>query len=349
VNDGSLAEALAAIQRAVPQPLLDGEGWLRLLEVAGTLPAVLARRPVGLELRLAGDAQADLIVSARPREPDGRALLAWARSAGMAELALALERWRSGFGWLAWNADYLLLEFDAATDVRAPPCIHLAPRGAANEGPVAVSDNAFDADPAGLVGALAALSGAPPDPTAVEGLERLLAGLPPFAEMFIAGTMLSRDSVRSPRVAVRRLRPEGVATVLSVMDRSEVAEQLLPLAAELDSLGARLMLDLDVGASAPAFAGLEVHHTRSYWSEGRSDGWAPALDVLVAWGLAERDRADAAIGLPGSRGPDGPLFGISHAKVGADAAGLRPAKLYLGIDRVHAAVELHAGQAVGVG
>jgi len=349
VNDGSLAEALAAIQRAVPQPLLDGEGWLRLLEVAGTLPAVLARRPVGLELRLAGDAQADLIVSARPRGPDGRALLAWARSAGMAELALALERWRSGFGWLAWNADYLLLEFDAATDVRAPPCIHLAPRGAANEGPVAVSDNAFDADPAGLVGALAALSGAPPDPTAVEGLERLLAGLPPFAEMFIAGTMLSRDSVRSPRVAVRRLRPEGVATVLSVMDRSEVAEQLLPLAAELDSLGARLMLDLDVGASAPAFAGLEVHHTRSYWSEGRSDGWAPALDVLVAWGLAERDRADAAIGLPGSRGPDGPLFGISHAKVGADAAGLRPAKLYLGIDRVHAAVELHAGQAVGVG
>ena len=97
------------------------------------------------------------------------------------------------------------------------------------------------------------------------------------------------------------------------------------------------MLDLDVGASAPAFAGLEVH-TGSYWSEGRSEGWAPVLDVLVAWGLAERDRAEAAIGLPGSRGPDGPLFGISHAKVGADAAGLRPAKLYLGIDRAHAAV-----------
>jgi hypothetical protein len=199
------------------------------------------------------------------------------------------------------------------------------------------------------VGALAALAESPPDPTAVEGLERLLAGLPPFAEMFIAGTMLSRDSVRSPRVAVRRLRPEGVATVLSVMDRSEVAEQLLPLAAELDSVGARLMLDLDVGASAPAFAGLEVHHTRSYWDEGRSEGWAPALDVLVAWGLAERDRVEAAIGLPGSRGPDGPLYGISHAKVGADAAGLRPAKLYLGIDRAHAAMRLGAEQAVGVG
>ena len=349
MNDGSFAEALAAIHRAVPEALLDTEGRLRVLEVAHTLPAVLARRPVGLELRLAGGSQADLIVSARPREPDGRALLAWSRDAGMAELARALERWRSGFGWLAWNAEYLLLEFDAATDVRAPPCIHLAPRGAANQGPVPVSHNAFSADPAGLVATLAALAGSPPEPTAVEGLERLLRGLPPFAEMFIAGTMLSRDSVRCPRVAVRRLRPEGVATVLSVMDRSEVAEQLLPLAAELDSVGARLMVDLDVGASAPAFAGLEVHHTRSYWSEGRSEGWAPVLDVLVAWGLAEPDRADAAIGLLGSRGPDGPLFGISHAKVGADPAGLRPAKLYLGIDRAHAAVERDAGQAVAVG
>jgi len=347
VNDGSLADALSAIQRVVPDALLDTDGGLRLLEVASTLPAVLARRPVGLELRLAGGAQADLIVSARPREPDGRALLAWARAGGMAELALALERWRSGFGWLAWNAEYLLLEFDAATDVRAPPCIHLAPRGAANEGPVAVCDNAFSADPAGLVAALAALAGSPPDPTAVESLERLLAGLPPFAEMFIAGTMLSRDSVRSPRVAVRRLRPEGVATVLSVMDRSEVAEQLLPLAAELDGAGTRFMLDLDLGDSAPAFAGLEIH-TESYWAEGRAEGWARALEVLVAWGLAERDRAEAAIGLPGSRGPDGPLYGISHAKVGADAAGLRPAKLYLGIDRAHAAVERHAVQAVGV-
>ena len=348
MNDGSLAEALAAIHREIPRQLLDGEGRLRLLEVARRLPAVLARRPVGLELRLAGGAQADLIVSARPRDPDGRALLAWARAAEMAELALALERWRSGFGWLAWNAEYLLLEFDAATDVHAPPCIHLAPRGAANEGPVAVSDNAFYADPAGLVGTFAALAGSPPDPTAVEGLERLLAGLPPFAEMFIAGNMLSRDSVRSPRVAVRRLRPEGIATVLSAMDRSEVAERLVPLAAELDDYGARFMLDLDVGDSAPAFAGLEIH-TRSYWSEGRSEGWAPVLDVLVARGLAERDRAEAAVGLPGSRGPDGPLFGISHVKVGADAAGLRPAKLYLGIDRAHAAVERHAGQAVGVG
>jgi hypothetical protein len=348
VNDGSLAEALAAIHRAVPQALLDTDGRLRLQEVAHTLPAVLARRPVGLELRLAGDARADLIVSARPREPDGRALLAWARAAEMAELALALERWRSGFGWLAWNAEYLLLEFDAATDVRAPPCIHLAPRGAANEGPVPVSHNAFSADPAGLVGALAALAGSPPDPAAVESLERLLAGLPPFAEMFIAGSMLSRDSVLSPRVAVRRLRPEGVATILSAMDLPEVAEQLVPLAAELEGAGTRFMLDLDLGDSAPAFAGLEIH-TESYWAEGRSEGWARALDVLVAWGLAERERAEAAVGLPGSRGPDEPLYGISHAKVGADAAGPRPAKLYLGIDRAHTAVSLGAEEAVGVG
>ena len=55
------------------------------------------------------------------------------------------------------------------------------------------------------------------------------------------------------------------------------------------------------------------------------------LEALVAHGLAEPDRAHAAAGLPGPRGAGGPRFGISHVKVGADAAGLRPAKLYLGI------------------
>ena len=347
MHDRSLAEALAAIQAEVPRALLDDEGRRRLLAVAGTLPAVFARRHVGLELRLAGRARADLIVGARPREADGRVLLAWARSAGIEDLALALERWRSGFGWLAWNCEYLLLEFDAATDVDAPPCIHLAPFRAADERPVAVSDNAFDADPAGLVRSLAALAGAPPDPSAVADLERLRAVLPPFAEMFIAGTMLSRASVRSPRVAVRRLRPEGVAAVLETMGRSAVAEQLLPLAAELAGAGARFMLDLDLGDAAPPVAGLEVHAGR-YWTEGRPEGWEPVLEVLVAHGLAEPDRAHAAAGLPGPRGAGGPRFGISHVKVGADAAGLRPAKLYLGIADAHAAATSPAAVAVEV-
>ena len=53
MHDRSLAEALAAIQAEVPRALLDDEGRRRLLAVAGTLPAVFARRHVGLELRLA--------------------------------------------------------------------------------------------------------------------------------------------------------------------------------------------------------------------------------------------------------------------------------------------------------
>ena len=299
---------------------------------------MLARRPIGLELRLAGDTGADLIVAARPREPDGRALLAWARRTGITRLALALERWQSGFGWLAWNAKYMLLEFDAARDARAVPCIHLAPLGAGDNGPTGAVDNAFHADPEGLVKTLAWLAGAPAEPTAVEALERMLAALPPFAEMFSAGAMLSRASVRRPRVAVRRLGPDGVDTVLTTLGQRWAADALVPLAAKIRRLDARFMLDVDVGAPEQGHAGLEIHVGR-YWTEGSAEGWAPLLEALVALGLAERERAEAAITLPGCKGPGGPVFGISHVKIGADAAGLHSAKLYLGVDRAHAAIK----------
>ncbi|MBD0348888.1 MAG: hypothetical protein ICV59_07030 [Thermoleophilia bacterium] len=337
VNDGSLAAAVAAIRLQIPLSLLDGAGELPLLEVAGTLPPVLARRPVGLELRLAGPARADLFVGVTPRAPDGRAVLGWARRANAPPLVRALEEWRSGVGWLAWNAKYLLLEFDAARDARARPSIYLAPKCAANDAPVEVSVNTFHTDPEGLVRTLAALSDTPVDATAVAELERMLVALPSFAEIFAAGAMLSRASVRSPRIAVRRLRPEGIATLLTVLGRRRAAAALVPLARELRDLGARFILDLDVGAAASRCVGLEVH-AGSYWTEGSADGWAPVLDVLVARGLAERDRATATATLPRPRRPRRPALGISHVKVTADAARLLPAKLYVGVDGAHEAV-----------
>ncbi|MBD0282212.1 MAG: hypothetical protein ICV69_08475 [Thermoleophilaceae bacterium] len=342
VNDGSLAEAVAAIRLSIPLSLLDRPGELRLLEVARRLPPVLARRPVGLELRLAGPARADLFVGVRPRAPDGRAVLAWARRANAPLLVSALEEWRSGIGWLAWNAEYLLLEFDAATDPHAPPCVYLAPKRAANDVPVEVSDNAFHTDPEGLVRALARLSGTPPDTTAAAELDRMLAALPLFAEIFAAGAMLSRASVGSPRIAVRRLRPEGIGTLLTALDRRRTAEVLVPLAQELGDLGARFILDLDIGPAGTGCVGLEVHAGR-YWTEGSADGWAPVLDVLAQRGLAERGRASAAATLPMPRRPRRPAVGISHVKVAADAARRLPAKLYLGVDGAHEALAAHAG------
>jgi len=347
-RDGGLAAAVDAVCRELPEPLLNGPGELRLGEVARTLPSVLARRPLGLELRLAGAAAADLIVAARPREPDGRALLAWAKREDMTRLARALERWQSGFGWLAWNANYLLLEFDSARDSRAIPCIHLAPVGAADGGPVAAVDNAFHVDPEGLVRTLAWLAGTPVDPTTVQALQRMLAALPPYAEMFIAGAMLSRESVRCPRVAIRRLHPDAVSVmsaILTSLGLRSAADSLVPLAAELARPGARFILDVDVGAPEQGHAGLEIHVQR-HWTEGSSEGWAPLLEALVALGLADRPRAEAAVTLPGCKGPGGPLFGISHVKIGADGAGLRPAKLYLGVERAHVAMQNRRAEAV---
>ena len=350
MNEASLAGVLAAIRRELPSTLLDDVGWRRLLEVAGTLPAGLARRSTGFELRLAGPAHADLFVGAVPREQDGRALLAWARRTGLGGLVQALEGWRSGFGWLAWHASHVGLGFDAASDVLAPPCVYLAPHGSADERPVEVPDNAFHRSPAGLVGALAALSGSPPDPAAEEEVERTLAALPAFAEIFCAGAMLSRGSVRAPRLMIRRLRPEGIGAVLAALGRPEAAERLVPVAEELQGVGAKLMLAFDVGAHASDVVGVEAHAVRT-WSEGSAEGWAPLLDALVGRGLAEPDRAEAALGVPGERGPGGPVLGLSHVKIAADPAGLRPAaKLYLGVDRPSAAIagSRHVALAEGV-
>jgi hypothetical protein len=156
--------------------------------------------------------------------------------------------------------------------------------------------------------------------------------------MFMAGAMLSRTSVRCPRIAVRRLGPEGVGTILTALGQRWAADALVPLATEIGRLGGRFMLDVDIGATERGHAGLEIHVGR-YWTEGSAEGWAALLDALVALGLAERERVDAAIMLPGCKGPGGPVFGISHVKVAAEAAGLRAAKLYLGVDRAHAAVQ----------
>jgi hypothetical protein len=228
------------------------------------------------------------------------------------------------------------------------PGIYLTPRGAADGGPVEAPDNAFHADPRGLLGALASLAGQPPDPTAVEELRRVLDLLPPFTEIFAAAAMLSRPSARSPRVVVRRFRPEALETFLVALDRREAARELGPLARELGRHDARLALVLDLGASAPGVVGLEVRAGRP-WPEGSADGWAPVLEALVGAGLAEGNRAEAAASLPGPRRPGAAAVGISHVKVAADGDGLRAAKLYIGVDGLRDAIEESPrAQAVGV-
>jgi hypothetical protein len=338
VTGPSLSGPLARLLPDVPVALLDAEGARRLVEGARPLPAALAAGPVGLELRLAGPAHADLFVAARPGAPTGAALLAWASGDGrpaLAPLARALAEWRSGAGWLAASAAFVLLELDAATDPLAPPSVYLAPRGAADAGPVEASANAFHRDPEGLVAALAALASVAPDPAAIAQLRCLLAALPPYAELFAAGAMLSRGSAAAPRVAVRRLWPSGLQRLLAALDRAWAAEGLVPLARQLEPLGARFILALDVGAEASPLVGLEVHAGR-YWTEGCRDGWSPVLEALRARGLAEPERAAAAATLPR---PGPPTLGISHVKVIADPKGLRPAKLYLGVDRLVEAPE----------
>jgi hypothetical protein len=83
-------------------------------------------------------------------------------------------------------------------------------------------------------------------------------------------------------------------------------------------------------------------HAGRYWTEGSADGWAPVLETLVNRGLARSERAEAAASLPRPRRPGQAGLGISHIKVSAEGDGIRPAKLYLGVDGAHEAVAVSA-------
>ena len=158
--------------------------------------------------------------------------------------------------------------------------------------------------------------------------------------MFSAGAMLSRASVRRPRVAVRRLGPDGVDTVLTTLGQRWAADALVPLAAKIRRLDARFMLDVDVGAPEQGHAGLEIHVGR-YWTRGSSEGWAPLLEALVAADLADRDRAErAALRSAGGRGRTrrAGVSGLSHVKIRSRRKEAPPAKLYLGVDRAYMAI-----------
>jgi hypothetical protein len=345
----SLRSALDLVVRDVPDALLDSRGRADLLAAADALPQVLARRSLGLELRLQGRARGDLFVGAVPTAPDGQILQRRLLEAGfddqraLMRLVKALARWQHNEGWLARACTFVLLELDASrrdadadADAVPPlPSVYLAPRGADNDN--AGSDrrnNSFHRDPTGLIAALSELTGCRPDPAATAELRRLLNVLPPHAEIFAAGAMLSRPSAAAPRIAVRRLRAQELARVLGGLGRQRAAQALVPLATRLQPHLTNMCLALDLGPHASDAVGIELY-TGSYWAAGEVSGWEGLLRALVDSGLADADRATAAAALPHAATADAPSVGLSHVKLTAICDRLAPSKLYVGYEGAH--------------
>ena len=127
----------------------------------------------------------------------------------------------------------------------------------------------------------------------------MLAALPPFAEMFIAGAMLSRASVRCPRVAIRRLAPDGVGTILTTLGQQWAADALVPLAAE--SVVSACASWSTSTSALPSGSCRTRDPRRAVLDGGERRGLGATARGARGAGPRGRERAEAAITLPGCK------------------------------------------------
>jgi hypothetical protein len=203
-----------------------------------------------------------------------------------------------------------------------------SPRGANDDNDSsAPAQNAFHADPFGVLSALAAISGASVDHTACYEFKSVLEALPGRAELFAAGVVLSRESRRAHRVAFRRFTARDVKPFLKAIGRKNAAKTLSPVAKALARPSTDLCISLDLSPESDG-VGLEVYADSSL-SAGDAMGWEALLTALVDRNLADADRANAALGLLNAGREEHPRTGLSHVTITTADGALAPTKVYL--------------------
>ena len=334
----SLQPVLRHILDGVAPVLLDDAGRQALLDCAGTFPDVLSRHSLGLELRLQGPLTGTLVLAAVPTAPDGQRLHRTLTSGAldgdpaMRALARTLSDWRAPDSWLARSCGSLRLELDASRaadgEPPPPPRIYLVPRGGNDDNDSSArAQNAFHADPFGVLGALAAISGASVDHRTCYEFKFVLEALAGSADLVAAGAMLSRESRRAPRVTFRRFTARDVKPFLKTIGRKNAAKMLSPVAKALARPSTNLCISLNLSPESGS-VGLEVYADGSL-SAGDPGGWEALLTALVDRNLADADRADAVLKLLSAGREEHPRTGLSHVTITTADGALAPTKVYL--------------------
>lgn len=336
----TLEHVLAAAGRRLPDELADDTARSGLARIGALLPSALADGPLGLELRLAGPKQVDVFAAAVPGNPEFAALQAalqdrrgdagWSDPLRAAELADTLARWGRREGALPQVARYLLLEVDGPPDASrgvAVPSIFLAPRANRDRFVAGQGPNAFQRSPELTTVAAAELAGVWPDPATAQAFAKVVRALPSDADVFAVGSMIPRPSGASLRLAIRRLTPAEIRSVLLEAGYPGQAEVLSGIATGCPAPSHAIAFD--VGPTAAARVGLELSPTTD-WQLAQTSGWAELVQFVVGLGVAHPERAERVVDLIDPTSD--PLWGLAHIKVAADADGLLPvAKLYLGL------------------
>jgi len=279
--------------------LIDDEARRRAEDVARLIPAA-ASDFFGFECRLddpSGSADFLACVTTEGREawrdalpppdlpPDAPSRSVWERLAGV------VRRWSDPADPLHEAVRDMWVEFDLDIPPIAPtPSVFLG------------SDTlTAAADPTWLIDALADLTGAPLSPMRRTTIDRCLAALPPGADLFQTGMMLSRPAA-PVRLCLRGLATADIPRYLIDVGREGDAEPVRVLLEETARLSDRIILDLDADEGVGHRIGVEI---RVAGGPGEAERLVELLRLLAARGSVLPVKAAAA-----------PLwYGLTHERL----------------------------------
>ena len=320
----SMGDVLAEARRHVPSDAIGETTFGRLMDCASTLPAAAAAHEFWFELRPRDPERADLIFTLVPGWPLMEAMIPWCRSgSGPAARAFGGFLERAAAGSLPAMPDWMCVELDVLADGSSLGLFAGSPRTSGfPDGVTAAKALALvtgTEDPAVLRDWQAGAA-------AVAGLVNPIRGIGSFPERKDAPlrvwSTVSADEGTTD--ALDRLGWEGdLAAVKAFEDGWPFADK-----AFLDT-------DFVCGRLGPV-AGVERVRPGG-WTEMNPGLWAERLRWAADAGWCDRDQADAAVSVIGSRvveteaGPTTLNLGINHVKfVFGDGDGDPYMKLYLG-------------------
>ena len=353
-GEASFADVLRGLRPLFPSSLLDGEGWLRLLERVAELPAAAAAF-FGFEFRLGDpDPSADVCVpltsdvaaAASLEYPVARRFVREARSAAPLQPSrAALARCISEFGQadsvLASWAKGVLLEYDVAAlpaGSRRTPGIFFALRKE-REGGGSGRDvqNIARHD---IARTLANACGWSADPAAQRAVERAFDALPSGARINQAGAMPDRAG-RAIRLVAQGIDETEVPALLARLRWPGPVAAVSDILAGLHAVSSKVALSFDITAQGPGpRLGLEIYAKGGSGFQATTRGdWQPCVARLVEKDWCTASKARGLLAWPGHQKvyADKAVFlahqGINHLKV-TIAGDAVEAKGYVGMSFV---------------
>ena len=302
--DYDIATFFGAARPFIPNALLDGAGWDRLVDRVSGLPGwAVMSNVAAFEFRLrdsepAGDFGTKIFRGSPLLDhyiEQGRASSAGAREAALGRFCSRMAR--SG-GWPAGG----MLEYDVW---RVPPGERPDPGLFVNIAPLA--QNPLNEAMPALGEALDALSdalGLERDIQERQAVESVCSAIPQAAFVNSVGAMPSRD-IRSVRLVVEDVAGHEVAGFLRRIDFPGPIERVQEILADVLQTAPRLRLALDASPRGllPR-VGLELYPRvagRGFaaWLHSQRHDWAPIVDHCIAQRWCLPDKGAALLDFPG--------------------------------------------------